>query len=309
MALQNVRDLLPIIQWNYENGGFCCILTCRLSSDIFPWGDSGKYKVQDLPQFDNIKVALAEAGTLARLYDMRLTSHPSEFVKMAAPRPEIVESSIRDLELHSMTFDLLGYEPSMWNKINIHIGGTYEGREETLNRFAQNFPRLSENCRRRLAIENDDKANMYSVKDLLTLNARIGVPITFDFHHHKFCTGDWSEEEAFKRAIATWPKDVRPMVHWSESPEDPMKVRSAHSMFIRGPMNLHGEEANVDVMVEAKAKEHTLMEFRKLVGLNVELPQVGPGHALAGHEGHLSGDRHGCRWSCHRWAPSLSQCY
>lgn len=88
-----------------------------------------------------------------------------------------------------------------------------------------------------------------------------------------------------------------------------MKVRSAHSMFIRGPMNLHGEEANVDVMVEAKAKEHTLMEFRKLVGLNVELPQVGPGHALAGHEGHLSGDRHGCRWSCHRWAPSLSQCY
>ena len=35
------------------------------------------------------------------------------------------------------TFDLLGYEPSMWNKINIHIGGTYEGREETLDRFAQ----------------------------------------------------------------------------------------------------------------------------------------------------------------------------
>lgn len=52
-------------------------------------------------------------------------------------------------------------------------------------------------------------------------------------------------------------------------------MRSAHSMFIRGPMNLHGEEANVDVMVEAKAKEHTLMEFRKLAGLNVELPQVG----------------------------------
>ena len=35
------------------------------------------------------------------------------------------------------TFDLMGYAPSMWNKINIHIGGTYEGREETLNRFVQ----------------------------------------------------------------------------------------------------------------------------------------------------------------------------
>ena len=46
-------------------------------------------------------------------------------------------------------------------------------------------------------------------------------------------------------------------------------------MFIRGPMNLHGEEANVDVMVEAKAKEHTVMEFRKLAGLDVKLPKVG----------------------------------
>ena len=40
-------------------------------------------------------------------------------------------------------------------------------------------------------------------------------------------------------------------------------------------MNLHGEEANVDVMVEAKAKEHTIMEFRKLAGLDVKLPKVG----------------------------------
>ena len=56
-----------------------------------------------------------------------------------------------------------------------------------LRLLCRNFPRLSENCRKRLAIENDDKANMYSVKDLLTLNARIGVPITFDFHHHVSC--------------------------------------------------------------------------------------------------------------------------
>ena len=56
-----------------------------------------------------------------------------------------------------------------------------------LRLLCRNFPRLSENCRKRLAIENDDKANMYSVKDLLTLNARIAVPITFDFHHHVSC--------------------------------------------------------------------------------------------------------------------------
>ena len=36
-------------------------------------------------------------------------------------------------------FDMLGFEPSMWNKINIHIGGTYgktpEDKQATLERF------------------------------------------------------------------------------------------------------------------------------------------------------------------------------
>ena len=33
-------------------------------------------------------------------------------------------------------FDMLGYEPNHWNKINIHIGGTYDDKEATLERFA-----------------------------------------------------------------------------------------------------------------------------------------------------------------------------
>ncbi len=36
-------------------------------------------------------------------------------------------------------FDMMGYEPNMWNKINIHIGGTYgntpEDKQATLERF------------------------------------------------------------------------------------------------------------------------------------------------------------------------------
>ena len=39
-----------------------------------------------------------------------------------------------------------------------------------------------------------------------------GVPVTFDFHHHRFCDGGLTEEQAFKAAIATWPKGVRPQV-------------------------------------------------------------------------------------------------
>ena len=36
---------------------------------------------------------------------------------------------------------------------------------------------------------------MYSVKDLMYIHERIGIPIVFDYHHHKFCTGDLTEQE------------------------------------------------------------------------------------------------------------------
>lgn len=50
--------------------------------------------------------------------------------------------------------------------------------------------RLSPNCRARLTVENDDRPSMYSVPDLMYLHKLIGIPIVFDFHHHKFCTGE-----------------------------------------------------------------------------------------------------------------------
>ena len=76
------------------------------------------------------------------------------------------------------------------------------------------------------------------------------------------CTlsGDWTAEQAFLAAIKTWPSGVRPIVHWSESQEG--RKPHAHSDYISGPMNLCGHAADVDVMIEAKCKERTLLRFR-----------------------------------------------
>lgn len=46
----------------------------------------------------------------------------------------------------------------------------------------------------------------HSVRDLLQVHELTGIPAVFDFHHHGFCTGGWSEEQAFRAAIATWPQ-------------------------------------------------------------------------------------------------------
>ena len=57
---------------------------------------------------------------------------------------------------------------------------------------------------------------MYSVKDLMYIHEKIGIPIVFDYHHHKFCTGGLSEKEGLELAISTWPTDITPVVHYSE---------------------------------------------------------------------------------------------
>lgn len=274
LALENIQALKAIIQWNHEHG----IRFFRMTSTFFPWCTA--YDLEELPDFPAIAEELAFAGKLARAYRQRLTFHPSHFVKVAAPKEPLVQKSLKELEVHSQTLDLMGFKPSHWNKINIHIGGVYGDKLSTLDRFAQGFERLSDHCKARLTVENDDWLIGFSVQDLLPLSTKCNIPIVFDFHHHKFCPGDWSEQEAFSRALETWPQGIRPAVHWSESQEG--RRDSAHSDYIQGPMNLHGRERDVDVMVEAKCMERCLLRFRDwtLLGKTPPVKEEGLGTSI-----------------------------
>lgn len=120
LALQNCRDLLPLIEWNHRHG----IRLFRLSSALFPWASQYEYELEQLPDFEAIAAVLAEAGALARRHGQRLTSHPPHFVKLASREEELVAAGLANLELHSRLFDLLGFQPSHWNKINIHVSAT-----------------------------------------------------------------------------------------------------------------------------------------------------------------------------------------
>jgi UV DNA damage endonuclease len=113
----------------------------------------------------------------------------------------------------------MGFAPSFENKINIHIGATYNDKPGTIARWLHNYYRLSDSCRARLVIENDDKASMYSVRELYEyLHVPTAIPITFDYWHHTFNTGDLSEREAFFLARETWDRhNVTQCTHYSES--------------------------------------------------------------------------------------------
>ncbi len=254
LALQNCTELSEVVQWNEEHG----IRLFRISSDMFPfWSE---YALSDLPDYQAICEALRRAGELARQHDHRLTFHPGPYVVLGTPKEAVAKKSIIELDHHSRVFDLMGYAPSHWNKINIHVRGVYDSKIKAMDRFCDRFNQLSEGCRKRLTVENDDTPNAYSVDDLLYLHRKINIPIVFDIHHARFCRGAMSTEEAFHAAINTWPPGIRPIVHYSESQEGRKPL--AHSDYVDGPIAFFGREADVDCHIECKAKDKALLRYR-----------------------------------------------
>ena len=259
LSIQNVRDLIEIIKWNEQND----IKFFRMSSNVFPW--SSEYPLSSLPHYERIKNLLAGAGNLVDKYGHRITSHPGPFNVLVSPNENVVKNTITDLSIHGEVFDMMGLSRTPYNKLNIHCNGVYGDKQSAMDRFCKNFERLPESVQTRLTVENDDKASMYSVKDLMYIHERIGIPIVFDYHHHKFCTGGLTEEEALKLAASTWG-DIKPVVHYSESKSlhennDSIKPQ-AHSDYISETINTYG--LDVDVMVEAKAKELTILEYKRV---------------------------------------------
>ena len=292
LILENLRNLTKIVSWNNQNG----IKVYRMSSNMFPW--MSEYEFTDLPDYDKICNLLKGIGTLAMENGQRLSFHPGQFCVLASPNEEVVLNAMNELDKSAQIMDLMGLPESRMAKINIHVGGAYGNKKAALERFCKNFLRLQPSAQARLTVENDDKANMYSVKDLYEgVYKVVGIPIVFDYFHHKFCTGDMTEEEALKLAASTWG-DVKPCTHYSESRRAEKKLvieqicknnnitieqmqdwptlaahykefskikEQAHSDYIKEEIKDYG--LDIDVVVEAKAKELAFMseEYKKVL--------------------------------------------
>ena len=261
ISLKNARDLHYIIAWNIENN----YKFFRIGSDLFPW--ASEYKISELKDIEQIKQWLHSAGVMAKTHGIRLTSHPGPFNVLVSPHQHVVEKCVVDLSIHGELFDMIGLSRTPYNKINIHLGGAYGDKESAMDRFCKNFELLPESVSSRLTVENDDKESMYSVKDLYYgIYNRIGVPIVFDYHHHRFCDGGLSEQDALELAISTWPEGITPATHYSESRSTEQLDESirpqAHSDYVYDYIDTYGND--IDIMIEAKKKELAVAKYLEI---------------------------------------------
>jgi UV DNA damage endonuclease len=253
LILKNTQDLLTILKWNEQNN----IKLFRLSSDMFPFMDHPdlNYSLDDLPDKKSIVNNLHEAGCFAINHNMRLTSHPGQYVCLASPNSFTVEKSIASIEMHAYLGELLGLDDFI---INVHIGGNY-GLDyiNTAKRFCSSFNKLSPNAQQWLTVENDDKRNGWNVDMLYNLiYKKINTPIIFDFHHWKFCNNGEEMQTALNLALSTWGDKI-PKCHYSESSE--LKPNTpAHSQFLYYKIPDLGD---YDVMLEVKQKEKALIKY------------------------------------------------
>jgi UV DNA damage endonuclease len=257
LAEKNLQDLLKVLEWNDAND----VRVYRMSSCLFPW--MSEYEFEDLPNYSSIKELCEKVGEYAKKTAQRLSFHPGHFVILATQAQSTLQNAILDLNRHAQIMDLMNLREDTYNTINIHVGGAYGDKRSAMDRFCANFEKLQSSARSRLTVENDDKANMYSTKDLFEgIHERIGVPIVFDYHHHRMCAGDLTEEEALKLASRTWK--AKQLVHYSSSKklnEDSSSNHQAHADYVYEKIETYGLE--IDIEVEAKMKEIAVMEYIK----------------------------------------------
>lgn len=211
------------------------------------------YKLDELPDANEIRMNFATVKTFAKDNDIRLSFHPDQFNILASPREEVVVNSIRELEYQCIVADLIGAD-----NVNIHMGGVYGDKAAALKRFVENFKSFPELIKRHLTLENDDIS--YSVEDLYPVCMETGVPLIYDVHHHRCNPDRFSIEEASRKSIETWIKAGRePHFHIS-SPRNGWGASNSrsHAEYIDikdFPKEWCKDMPDFTLDVEAKAKE------------------------------------------------------
>lgn len=265
--LQNLHDVLTIMDWNEQNG----IKVYRLSSEMFPHKSNMLLESYD---FDFAIDLLKSIGKKSKQYNQRLTFHPGQYNVIGSPNEKCFNQTVLDLSYHATVLDLMELDKN--SVIVIHGGGIYGNKNETKQRWINQFQLLPQNVKDRLVLENCEKC--FSIIDCLEISAILNIPVVFDTHHFE-CYKKLHPSEIFNEPkyyinsiLNSWIKrGIKPKFHVSEQGNGRC---GHHSDYVDNIPDYLLEipykyGIHIDIMIEAKMKEQAIMNlYRKYPSMN-----------------------------------------
>ncbi|HEX7062238.1 MAG TPA: UV DNA damage repair endonuclease UvsE [Woeseiaceae bacterium] len=260
LIASNVANLRLVLEFNLEHS----ILLYRISSDLIPFGS---HPINQVPWWEELREPLAAIGRFVRTNGMRVSMHPGQYTILSARDARIVTAAIDDLSWHCRLLDALGTAADA--KVIVHVGATYgESKAIAIRRFASVARDLPETIRRRLIVENDER--IFTAEDALEAARLAGVPVVFDWLHHRANPGSARRHAAasavVRRCFATWRgSDGPPKVHMSSQARG--RRRGTHADYVAARDVLAFlrlvPDVPFDCMLEAKAKDLALFRLRR----------------------------------------------
>lgn len=215
---------------------------------------------------------LESLGELVRKFKCRISAHPDHYTVLNSPKAEVLETAIKDLEYHHQIFAGMGLGAEA--KLVLHVGGAYADKTKYKQVFMDNYNDLPCYIRNRIILENDDK--IYTVRDVLDICGKLGIPMVLDLHHH-LCNNENDQISSYLPAIFdTWNREsLPPKIHIS-SPRSSSNLRSHAdnvdpTMVIGFLQQAKSCDRDIDIMIEAKYKDLALFN---LMGALTALPGI-----------------------------------
>jgi len=246
---RNLVCLQRILNYN-KNHEF---LFFRIGSNIIPFASHPICQINWITRF---KKQFTAIGEFINQTNMRISMHPDQFIVINSPNNDVVRRSIAELQYHAQLLDAIGLDQTA--KIQIHIGGRYNNKDEAIERFISQFRKLEQRIRDRLVIENDHQ--LFGVADCVDIATQIQIPVVFDNLHHTANNVGETEKAAFESAIATWtPRDGQPIIDYSNQDVKSLRLKHAptiNPMAFRKFIQRHNKY-DFDIMLEIKDKEQS----------------------------------------------------
>lgn len=245
---ENLNNLESLIKYNIKNN----IHFFRISAKLIPFMDL--YNI-DLSLYND---KFKEIGNLINKYDMRVDVHVDEFCVLNSVRDDVVTRSIKILENLKLVMDMFNVSYN----IIMHIGSKKGSIKDGIDRFIKGFSLLSNDLKKLIILENDDKC--YNTHETLNLCEKLGIPMCLDIHHHNVNKSSLDISYYLDRIYNTF-KGKRVKMHFS-SPKSKKDCRSHNdyinsSDFIKFIDILKKYDVDTDIMIEAKGKDLALVKL------------------------------------------------